>query len=129
MNLFDAIFAHDSSSPAILFEERAISYGELRAETLKMADGIQSLRVQRGDRVALLLHDCPEFIEAFIAICSLGAIAVPIHMSLRAEEQSAIVHNSGARLTLTEEILKALPKETGSATFTEPGENDPAFIL
>ncbi len=129
MNLFDAIFAHDSSSPAILFEQRAISYGELRAETLEMAQVIQSLGVQRGDRVALLLHDCPEFIEAFIAICSLGAIAVPIHMSLRAEEQSAIVHNSGAKLTLTEEVLKVSPQQTRSVSFIEPAENDPAFIL
>ena len=102
MNVFDAIFTHDASSPAIRFGKREISYGELRAETLKMAQVINSLRAARGDRIALLLHDSPEFIEAFIATCSLGAIAVPINMALRPDEQCSILHNSGANLAFIE---------------------------
>ena len=102
MNLFEAIFTHDASSTAIAFEQRTISYGALRAETLKMTRMIRSLGIAPGDRVALLLHDSPEFITAFIAICSLGAIAVPINMSLRADEQSSILENCGARLVLRE---------------------------
>ena len=102
MNLFDAIFTHDPSSPAIYFGRRKITYDELRAETLKMAQVIRSLGVEPGDRVALLLNDSPEFVEAFIATCSLGAIAVPINMALRAEEQCSILHNSGASLAFME---------------------------
>jgi benzoate-CoA ligase family protein len=102
MDLFEAIFTHDSSSPAIYFDGRAISYGELRAETLKMAGAIRSFGTQPRDRIALLLHDSPEFIETFIAVCSLGAIAVPINMSLRAEEQCSIIQNSGANLAFME---------------------------
>ena len=102
MNLFDAIFTHDPSSPAILFGRRKITYGELRAETLKMAQVIRSLGVEPGERVALLLNDSPEFVEAFIATCSLGAIAVPINLALHAEEQCSILHNSGASLAFIE---------------------------
>src|SRR4026207_447736 len=96
MNLFDAIFRNEPSSPAIRFDGRTITYGELRAETLTMAQVISSLGAAPGDRIALLLHDSPEFVEAFIATCSLGAIAVPVNMALRAEEQCSILHNSGA---------------------------------
>src|SRR5215213_6889147 len=102
MNLFDAIFKTDPSSPAILLHGRTITYGELRAETLQMAQVIRSFATARGDRVALLLHDSPEFVEAFIATCSLGAIAVPINMALRADEQCSILHNSGANLAFIE---------------------------
>ncbi len=102
MNLFDAIFTNDPSSPAIQFGQRRITYGDLRAETLRMARVIRSLGARRGDRIALLLHDSPEFVEAFIAICSLGAIAVPINMALRHDEQCSILHNSGASLVLIE---------------------------
>ena len=105
MNLFNAIFTHDPSSPAIFFGRRKITYGELRAETLKMAHLIRSFGIERGDRVALLLNDSPEFVEAFIATCSLGAIAVPINMALRAEEQCSILHNSGASFALMEARL------------------------
>src|SRR5215213_57745 len=102
MNLFNAIFRNDPSSPAIRFDGRTITYTELRAETLTMAQVISSLRTAPGDRVALLLHDSSDFVEAFIATCSLGAIAVPINMALRAEEQCSILHNSGANLAFIE---------------------------
>src|SRR4051794_15625076 len=102
MNLFNAIFTHDPSSTAIRFGRREITYVELRAETLRMAHVISSLNARSGDRVALLLHDSPEFVEAFIATCSLGAIAVPINMALRPAEQCSILHNSGATMALFE---------------------------
>jgi benzoate-CoA ligase family protein len=102
MNLFNAIFRNQLSSPAIRFDGRTITYGELRAETSTMAQVISSLGVASGDRVALLLHDSPEFVEAFIATISLGAIAVPINMALRVGEQCSILHNSGASLAFIE---------------------------
>src|SRR5688572_13309556 len=102
MNLFDVIFVHDPSSPAIYYGRRKITYGDLRAETLRMARVIGALGARRGDRIALLLHDSPEFVEAFIAICSLGAIAVPINMALGHKDQCSILHNSGASLLLIE---------------------------
>ena len=156
MNLFEAICTHDSSSTAIKFGEREITYGELRAETLKMAQVINSLRASRGDRIAILLHDSPEFIEAFIATCSLGAIAVPINMALRADEQCSILHNSGATLAFMESdscntLLTHAPEKLRSLknvvslpdlkdlltqvadseppVFPTPGMDDPAFIL
>jgi benzoate-CoA ligase family protein len=102
MNLFEAIFTHDSFATAIYFDRREITYGELRTETLKMARMVRSLGALPGDRIALLLNDSPEFVAAFIAICSLGAIAVPINMALRPDEQCSILHNSGASLALIE---------------------------
>jgi benzoate-CoA ligase len=102
MNLFNAIFTHDSWSPAIYFGRRRITYGTLRAETLRMAEVLRTLGVEPGDRIGLLLHDSPEFVEAFIATCSLGAIAVPINTALRTEEQCSILHNSGASLAIME---------------------------
>lgn len=152
MNLFEVIFAHDRAAPAIHFGGRDISYGELRSKTLQMAAAITSLGVQRGDRVALLLHDSPEFVEAFIATCSLGAIAVPINMALRLEEQCSILHNCSATIALVEPEVRStflthapeklrspekilsvdsLPQvETPeSIEFPAPHDNETAFIL
>src|SRR5215207_8993008 len=121
MNLFDAIFTHDPSTPAICFGRRVISYGELRTQTLRMAEVIQHLGTGSGDRVALLLHDSPEFIAAFVATCSLGSIAVPINMALRVEEQCSILQNSGARLAFIESdvwsaLLTHAPEKLRSLT-------------
>src|SRR5215510_13876650 len=122
MNLFTAIFSNKYSShsaPAIRCGHRVLTYGELRAETVRMAQAIVPLGLVPGDRVALLLHDSPEFIEAFVATCSLGAIAVPINTSLRADDQCSILHNSGAKLAFIEgdmchELLTHAPEKLHS---------------
>lgn len=103
MNLFEAIFIHEPSAPAVHFNSRMLTYGQLCTETLKIADVLRSLNITRGDRVALLLHDSPEFVKAFIATCSLGAIAVPINMALKLDEHCSILHNSGACLAFMED--------------------------
>src|SRR5689334_21953523 len=106
MNLFQAIFKNDPLAIAILHGKTKISYGELQNETLATARLLTALGVVTGDRVALLLHDSPEFVEAFIAICSMGAIAVPINMALRLEDQCAILNNAAAKLALVEVGLR-----------------------
>ena len=106
MNLFQAIFERDSRpAPAIIFEQRRISYDELREQTLTIAKTFAALGVAKTVRVAILLHDSPEFVEAFIAICSMGAIAVPINMALPLEEQRTILYDGGASLAIIESDL------------------------
>ena len=67
MNLFDAIFTHDDSAPAIRFDHRELTYGELRAETLRMAQAIVSLGAVRGDRVRLAADQARELLAALLA--------------------------------------------------------------
>ncbi len=114
MNLFDGIFKHDSlECTAILFKERHISYAELREQTVMVSRGLATLGIKRGERVALLLNDSPEFVTAFIAICASGAIAVPINMALRLEEQRAILNDCTASVALVEaDLYDALLAET-----------------
>src|SRR5260370_35102228 len=97
MNLFQAIFDRESpANPAIVFESRQISYDELRTQTFSMAKAITALSVPKTERVAILLHDSPEFIEAFIAICSFVPMAVPINMALRFDEPRTLLPDASA---------------------------------
>jgi benzoate-CoA ligase len=103
MNLFDAIFKQSSPDrTAILYERRRISYAELRDQTLAIARMLSRMGVEHGDRVALLLNDSPEFIASFIAICTHGAIAVPVNMTLRTDEQQAILDDCTASVAIVE---------------------------
>src|SRR2546423_13519415 len=106
MNLFDAIFNQESLDKiAVLFEQRGITYSELREQALDMMRALRFLEIERQDRVALLLNDSPEFVALFIAIVSHGAIAVPINMGLRPDEQQAILNDSSARIAIVEAAL------------------------
>ena len=106
MNLFHAIFADPpAEQTALLFEGREISYAELRDETLRVAGMLSGLSVTAGERVGILLYDSPEFITTFVGAISIGAIAVPINMALRLDEQRAILNDCGARLAIAEASL------------------------
>src|SRR6266571_1691938 len=104
--LFSAVFgAGRESQTAVLYEQREIAYDELRAETIRTAEALHALGLEQGDRVAILLHDSPEFIASFVAIQSLGAIAVPINMGLRTDEQEKILSDCTARAAIVEADL------------------------
>ncbi len=106
MNLFDAIFSNTPpAKPAVLHEQQEITYGDLREETLRLSRVLTLLGITAGERVALLLNDSPEFIASFIAIASSGAIAVPINMGLRLDEQQLILTDCGASVAFVESDL------------------------
>ncbi|MBA2702951.1 MAG: benzoate-CoA ligase family protein [Blastocatellia bacterium] len=106
MILFDAIFNQQSlDKVAVRFEQQQITYLDLREQTLSIARALSFLNVERGERVALLLNDSPEFFTSFIAICSYGAIAVPINMGLRPDEQRVILNDCTASVAIVEANL------------------------
>lgn len=103
MSLLERIFTADRSDRvAVLFEHRQKTYAELRDSTLRVAANLGALGVGPGDRVALLLADSPEFIASFVAIISLGAVAVPINLALRSDEQLFILNDCGAGVAIVE---------------------------
>jgi benzoate-CoA ligase family protein len=102
-NLFEHLFATErEESIAILFEQREITYRDLHEQTRAVAEILKAEGIESGDRVALLLADSPEFIAAFVAIISLGAIAVPVNLALQSAEQLFIVRDCGARAAIVE---------------------------
>ncbi len=103
LTLFDRIYTPERAARvAVVFEHRDISYAELRQATLRAAEKLSALGITDSERVAILLNDSPEFVASFVAIVSLGAIAVPINMALRKEEQLFILKDCGARALIIE---------------------------
>src|SRR5438445_6887648 len=102
-NLFDRLFPSERSARvAVLYENREITYEELRDETVRTAEALHALGIAHADRVGILLNDSPEFIASFVAIISLGAKAVPVNMALRKAEQLFILKDCGARAAIIE---------------------------
>lgn len=103
LNLFEQLFSgRRIGDNAIIFESLRLTYAGLRSETLRVAELLNSVGVEPGDRVAILLSDSPEFIASFVAIISTGAIAVPINLALRREEQLSILQDCGAWAAIIE---------------------------
>jgi len=62
--------------PALVFFGETIDYRELGERIARAAAGLRRLGVRRGDRVALVLPNCPQHVVAFYAVLRLGAIVV-----------------------------------------------------
>ena len=61
---------------ALTFFGRSTSYAELDAKIRSVAAGLRALGVRKGDRVALLMPNCPQHVIAYWAVLHLGAVAV-----------------------------------------------------
>jgi fatty-acyl-CoA synthase len=79
---------------AILFEEERISYFDLHRRANRTSCWLQSLGIEKGDRVAVLLANCPDFIEIYLACAQLGAIFVPLNHRVAAPELDYFLKNS-----------------------------------
>ncbi len=83
---------------AIFYEGRAISYLDLHQRVILTCNWLQSIGIEKGDRVAVMLGNCPEFIELYLASSRLGALFVPINYRLAAPELDYTLANSRPRL-------------------------------
>ena len=72
------------NKPAIVFENNIYTYGDLNNLVKKYASLLAWLGIKKGDRVALQLPNCVEFIILHLAIMSLGAITLPLNTAYKA---------------------------------------------
>jgi fatty-acyl-CoA synthase len=86
------------NKPAIIFEEEQITYAELHRRANRASCWLQSLGIEKGDRVAVMLNNCPEFIELFLACARLGAIFVPLNFRSAPPELDYFLKNCRPRL-------------------------------
>ena len=88
------------NKPAIIFEDQIITYAALHRRANRSACWLQSVGIEKGDRVAVLLSNCPEFLEIYFACCRLGAIFVPINFRSASPEIDYFLKNSRPRLLI-----------------------------
>jgi acyl-CoA synthetase (AMP-forming)/AMP-acid ligase II len=63
--------------------DREVTYAHIRERALSVAADLAGRGVRKGDRVALVLPTCPEFVECFFGVLCAGAIPVPLYPPLR----------------------------------------------
>ncbi|WP_431277763.1 long-chain-fatty-acid--CoA ligase [Leifsonia poae] len=85
---------------ALIFGPQQITYGELWDQTRGYAGALRSRGIGEGDAVALLIPNVPDFPRAYYGILALGAVVVPVHALLKAEEIAYVLRDSGAKLLI-----------------------------
>ncbi|MFC5745556.1 acyl-CoA synthetase [Actinomadura rugatobispora] len=80
---------------ALVHDGRTLTYAELDERSTRLAHGLRSLGVRRGDRVAYLGANHPSFLETLFAAGTLGAVFVPLNTRLAAPEIAYQLADSG----------------------------------
>jgi long-chain acyl-CoA synthetase len=102
---------------AVIYENLKLTYTELNRDVNALGNHLKSLGIQKGDKVALMLPNCPEFVISYFAILKIGAVVVTLNAMSTAYELHYLLGNSDAKALITtlsltkrfEEIKADLP--------------------
>jgi long-chain acyl-CoA synthetase len=107
--------------PAVVAGSTRLDYAGLEVRAARCAALLRDHGVARGDRVAILLPNVPEFIDAYYGALQVGAIAVPLNFLLKEPEIEHRIEDSRAC------VLVAPPERTeGSVPHIHPADADDA---
>ena len=103
---FKATVDRIPDDPAIVWgeddDERVYSWREISDQTGRIAGGLASLGVSKGDTVALMLNNRPEFMPCDLAAVSLGAVPFSIYQTSSPEQIRHVVADAGAKVAIVE---------------------------
>ena len=100
---------------ATLFCGRLMTYAELRRQAEALAGWLQAQGVGKGDRVALFMQNCPQFLIAFYAINRADAVVVPVNPMNRAEEFGHYISDPETRVVICSADLTAVVDAANTA--------------
>lgn len=100
---------------AFAFGSDRLTFAELDERTDRLAEGLVAAGFVKGDRAAILAHNCLEYVEVFFAVAKAGGINVPINYLLRANEIAYHLDDAGATWTFLQsgfvELMQPLADE------------------
>ncbi|MGH6768797.1 MAG: acyl-CoA synthetase [Xanthobacteraceae bacterium] len=96
-----------ADAAAIVFEGHTLTHREFAERTYRLANGLRTLGIGRGDRVAVLAQNRPEYMEAYAAAELGGWTTVTINYRLAAPEVGYILADSAPRILIAEHDLLA----------------------
>ena len=106
-SLFRSRAAIQPAAPAIEYNDRIISYGELNERVNRASAMLAAHGVARGDRVALLSRNRPEYLEIELAAAQLGAITACLNWRLSKRELTYCIELVSPKLLIAEAELAA----------------------
>jgi long-chain acyl-CoA synthetase len=100
---------------ALVYGENVITYHALNTRVNRLANSLLKMGIRKGDRLAVLFHNCPEFVEVYFAAAKIGAIFVPLDNLLKGRELEHIIKYVSPRYLFVdpdyEEFIGSIRKE------------------
>ncbi len=122
------------SKPAIVFENTSYSFSDIDQEIRRYTFLLNELGIKSGDRIALQLDKCMDFIFIHLANLSIGGITLPLNSDYKTEEVEYFLTDSGSSLFVTDSkrraIHQSMLKKTGIKTaLIDAGSDNDSICL
>ena len=116
LDCFGEALSERPGSPVLLFKGRKMSYREIEYLSNAVAAGLAANGVKKGDRIALLLPNCPQVVFGHLGIWKTGAIASPINPLYSKSELEHALKECGAEIVICLSPLYDTVKQIQSRT-------------
>jgi fatty-acyl-CoA synthase len=103
-DLVDAAAARWGDREALVFRDRRYTFRQIAAEVDRVARGLIHVGVRPGEKVAIWLLNCPEWIFAMFALARIGAVHVPINTRFRTVDLAQVLERSNAATLITHDV-------------------------
>jgi crotonobetaine/carnitine-CoA ligase len=80
----------------LYYRDEKISYSDFNERVNRVANGFLDLGIREGDRVCIMVRNCPEFLYAWLGLSKIGGILVPINAAFKEKEVEYIARHSEA---------------------------------
>lgn len=117
---------------AILCEAGNVTYAQLAERVNRAGNALAALGAKKGDRVLMMVKDCPTFFYAFYGAIKAGIVPVPLNTLLRAGDYQYMIEDSGCAGVVYSpefegEVLPALEHAGSKPAFAIPTEGEEGF--
>jgi len=82
-----------------------LTFGEVKAQTDRLATSLSRLGIAKGDRVGIMLPNCPQYLIAFFAVVRLGAIVTNINPIYTPREVELVAKDSGMKAIIVLDLM------------------------
>lgn len=90
----------------IVFRHETWTYAEADRHTNRIANGLATLGIKKGDHVGMLVGNCLEFVWSVFALAKIGAVAVPINTAAKGQLlEYFLVHSEASALIVEDTLL------------------------
>jgi long-chain acyl-CoA synthetase len=104
---------------ATQFLGAALTFGEVKRRTDRLANALLRLGIAKGDRVGVMLPNCPQYIISAFAVLRLGGVVVNINPIYTARELQNVAVDSGIKVLITLDRLAPLAQDTRAQSAIE----------
>jgi long-chain acyl-CoA synthetase len=94
-----------TEKPAVAFMGAFINFGDVKKLVDRLATALAKLGIVKGDRVGIMLPNCPQYMVGFFAITRLGAIVVNVNPIYTPREIEMVAKDSGMRAIIAMDLL------------------------